>query len=244
MQTDVSNDELQMGLTKAQGAFASLAKGDIDVRGKALIGLGFSAEEASKGMGNNFSELVNKLSSIEDPLLQAAYANELFGERMGSKLIPMLKAGGDGLAQLAQEFESFGTLTNEQIESLADFDNVMNNINYSFKTIKDQVGAALLPVMQSLADFLDSKVIPAVQRLAEWFTGLSDSQKNVLVGTLTFVAALAPALIIIGKLTTGIGGVVKAVGGLNTALSFLSSPSSDSNYRNYSSADRHPLHNQ
>lgn len=222
MQTDVSNDELQMGLTKAQGAFASLAKGDVDVVSKALMELGFSAEEASKGMGANFDELVNNLSSIEDPLIQAAYANEIFGERMGSKLIPMLKAGGDGLAQLAQEFESFGTLTNEQIESLADFDNIMNDISYSFKTIKDQVGAALLPVMQSLADFLNSRVIPAVRSLADWFNNLTIGQKNALLGTLAFVAALAPALIIIGKLTTGIGGVVKAVGGLSKALTLLS----------------------
>lgn len=221
MQTDVTNEELQAGLVKTQGAFGSLAKGDVDVASKALTALGFTAEQASKGMAANFDDLVKRLSSIEDPVLQAAYANEIFGERMGSKLIPMLKAGGDGLAQLSQEFESFNTLTNEQIDSLAEFDNVMNNINYSLKTIKDQVGAALLPVMQSLADFLNSKVIPAVRSLAEWFTGLTDSQKNMLVGTLAFVAALAPALIIIGKLTTGIGGVVKAVGGLNTALSFL-----------------------
>jgi hypothetical protein len=221
MQTDVTNEELQAGLVKAQGAFGSLAKGDIDVMAQALMDLGFSSEEASKGMGANFDELVSRLAGMEDPILQAAYANEIFGERMGAKLIPMLKAGGEGLAALAAEYENFDTLTNEQISSLADFDNVMNKISYSFKVIRDQIGVALLPVMQSLSDVLNTKIIPAVQRLADWFKGLSDAQKNTLVGTLAFVAALAPALLIIGKLTSGIGGMIRMVGGLSNALSFL-----------------------
>ena len=221
MQTDVSNEELQAGLVKAQGAFGSLAKGDIDAASKALQGLGISAEEASKGMGANFDELVNKLVSIQDPILQAAYANEIFGERMGAKLVPMLKAGGEGLAELAREFENFDTLTNEQIDSLAEFDNVMNKIKYSFKVIKEQLGLALLPLMQTLADLINTKIIPAVQKMTEWFQGLSDRQVRFIFGTLATVAALAPMLLIVGKLTTGIGGLIRVVGGLSKAMALL-----------------------
>lgn len=221
MQTDVSNEELQAGLVKTQGAFGSLAKGDIDVASQALIDLGFTAEQASKGMAENFDELVKRLSGIQDPIIQAAYANEIFGERMGSKLIPMLKAGGDGLAALAAEFETFDTLTNEQIESLAEFDNVMNRIKFSLKAIKDQMGVALLPVMQTIADFITNKVLPAVKALSEWFGNLSDRQKNLIVGVLAAVAALAPMLMITGKITSGIGGLINSLGGLSKAFSLL-----------------------
>lgn len=219
MQTDVTNEELQAGLVKAQGAFASLAKGDIDVMSQALMDLGFSAEDATKGMGANFDELVNKLASIEDPIIQAAYANEIFGERMGAKLIPMLKAGGEGLAELAKEYENFDTLTNDQIDSLADFDNVLNNLKFSFKTIKDQIGMALLPVMESLAEIVNTKIVPVVRSLAEWFGNLSDTQKNVMVGVLGMVAALAPVLLIAGKLTSGIGSMIGMVGKLSASFS-------------------------
>jgi len=219
MQTDVTNEELQAGLVKAQGAFASLAKGDLDVMSQALIDLGFSAEDATKGMGANFDELVNKLAGIEDPIIQAAYANEIFGERMGAKLIPMLKAGGEGLADLAKEYENFDTLTNDQIDSLADFDNVLNNLKFSFKTIKDQIGMALLPVMESLAEMVNTKIVPVVRSLAEWFGNLSDTQKNVMVGVLGMVAALAPVLLIAGKLTSGIGSMIGMVGKLSASFS-------------------------
>jgi len=221
MQTDVTNDELQAGLVKAQGAFASLAKGDIDVMSKALIELGFSSEEATKGMGVNFDELVNKLASIEDPIMQAAYVNEIFGERMGAKLIPMLKAGGEGLADLAKEYKNFDTLTNEQVDSLADFDNVLNNLKFSFKTIGDQIGMALLPVMEGLAEVVNQRIVPVIKSLAEWFGNLSDSQKNVMVGVLGLVAALAPVLLITGKITSGIGSMIGMVGKLSGAFSVL-----------------------
>lgn len=221
MQTDVTNDELQAGLVKAQSAFGSLAKGDIDVASQALLDLGISAEQASKGMSANFDILVNKLAGIQDPILQAAYANEIFGERMGAKLVPMLKAGGEGLAELAREFENFDTLTNDQIDNLAEFDNIMNKIKYSFKVIKDQLGVALLPILQTLADLISTKVIPAVQKLTDWFSGLNEGTKSTIMGVLAIVAALGPALIILGKLTSGIGGIIKTVNGLSGALNVL-----------------------
>ncbi len=221
MQTDVTNEELQAGLVKAQGAFASLAKGDLDVTSKALLDLGFTSSQAAQGMEANFEQMVHALSGIEDPMLQAAYANDIFGERMGAKLIPMLKAGGDGLAELAKEYENFDTLTNDQIDSLADFDNVLNNLKFSFKTIKDQIGMALLPVMESLAEMVNTNIVPVVRSLAEWFGNLSDKQKNVMIGVLGLVAALAPVLLIAGKLTSGIGSMIGMVGKLSGAFSML-----------------------
>lgn len=218
MQTDVSNADLQNGLTKTQAAFGKLAKGELDATSKALMELGFSADQAAQGMNANFDKLIATISAIEDPMLQAAYANEIFGQRMGSKMIPMLQAGGEGLRALSAEFEGFATLTNDQISSLADFDNEMNKIKFSFKTLKDQMGMALLPIMQTLATLMQEKVVPAFKQLTEWFAGLSVKQREMLIGTLAVVTALAPLLLIIGKLTTGIGGVVKTLRVLDNAL--------------------------
>jgi len=222
MQTDVTNDELQAGLVKTQSAFASFAKGDSDNATKALESLGFTAEQAAQGMEANFEQMVQALSSIQDPMLQAAYANDIFGDRMGSKLIPMLKSGGAGIQELAEEFKQFNVLTEEQIGSLAKFDNALNNTKFAFSTIKNEIGVAMLPVMESFNQMLNEKIIPAVQRLASWFTNLSDSQKNTLVTVLAVVAAMAPVLLIIGKLTSGIGSMIGMVSKLHGALNMLS----------------------
>ena len=221
MQTDVSNEELQAGLVKTQSAFASLSKGESDKATQALQALGISADQAAQGMEANFEQMVLALSSIEDPMIQAAYANDIFGERMGAKLIPMLKSGGAGLQELAEEFKNFNVLTEDQIGSLAKFDNALNNTKYAFTTIKNEVGVAMLPVMESFNQMLNEKIIPTIQKLAAWFTNLSDSQKNTMVTILAVVAALAPALLIIGKLTSGIGSMIGVISKLGGALNML-----------------------
>jgi len=220
-QQGLDQSTLQNSLIRTQQAFSKLVVDGTGPGAEALMQLGFTAEEAAKGMDANYEVMLQRLSQVTDATQQAYLANEIFGNRMGAKIIPMLNGGAEGLKQLTAEFEALGYMTNEQITALADFDDELLRIKTALGAIKDQVSVALIPVMETLSTFMSTKVIPAVQRLAEWFTGLSDSQKNMLIGTLTFVASLAPALIIIGKLTTGIGGMVKAVGGLSKALSFL-----------------------
>lgn len=212
---------LQNSLIKTQQAFSKLVIDGTGPGAEALMALGFSAEEAAKGMDANFEVMIGRLAGVADATQQAYLANELFGNRMGAKIIPMLNGGAEGLKQLTAEFEALGFMTNDQITAMADFDDELLRIKTALGAIKDQVSVALIPVMETLATFISTQVVPAIRQMAEWFQGLSEGQQAALLGTLAFVAALAPALIIIGKLTTGIGGVVKAVGGLNTALSFL-----------------------
>ena len=212
---------LQNSLIKTQQAFSKLVIDGTGPGAEALMALGFTAEEAAKGMDANFEVMIGRLAGVADATQQAYLANELFGNRMGAKIIPMLNGGAEGLRELTAEFEALGFMTNDQITAMADFDDELLRIKTALGAIKDQVSVALIPVMETLATFISTQVVPAIRQMAEWFQGLSEGQQAALLGTLAFVAALAPALIIIGKLTTGIGGVVKAVGGLNTALSFL-----------------------
>ena len=220
-QTDVSAATMTKGIMKIQQALGSLAAGEVDATSDALRGLGFTTEQAAGGMAENFEDIIGALAGMEDATMQAYYANELFGARMGAQLIPLLNDGGDGLAALSAEFENFNYLTDEEVQSLDAFEDVWDRIQYLFTTIKNQIGVALLPTFQALADVLENKVAPVVQRLADWFSSLSQSQIQTMLGTLAFVAALAPMLLIIGKLTKGVGGLIRMTKGLTTALSFL-----------------------
>lgn len=220
-QQGLDQTTLQNSLIKTQQAFSKLVVDGTGPGAEALMALGFTAEEAALGMDANFEVMIGRLAGVTDATQQAYLANEIFGNRMGAMILPMLNGGAEGLRELTAEFEALGYMTNEQITALAEFDDELLRIKTALGAIKDQVSVALIPVMETLADFISAKVIPAVRSLSEWFTGLSDGQKNALLGTLAFVAALAPALIIIGKMTTGMGGLIKAVGGIGKALSAL-----------------------
>mgnify|MGYP000919445945 CR=1 FL=1 len=222
MQSGLQNTELQNAFVKTQSALADLSKGDSGKSAEALRMLGISSEEAAKGMGANLDIIISRLASIEDPIQKASLANEIFGDKLGSKIIPLLNQGGTGLATLTSEFEALGYMSNEQVENLSSFDDKLNMIKTSLANIKNQIGAAMLPLMETFASFLSEKVVPAIQNVANWFMNLSDGQQKFLFGALAVVAGLAPFLSIIGKMTSGIGSLISSTGGLTKALSLLS----------------------
>ena len=225
MQTDVSSQELQTGFVRIQQALGDLSRNELNASSKAIQSLGITTEQARKGMSANFSIIIKAISDIQDPLEQSAVATELFGNRIASRLIPLLKDGSAGLDELSKEFENLGFITNEQIDELSDFDNELNRVKYSFGLIVSTLGISLLPIMERLTDFINKNIIPAVQGAVKWFTDLDESQKELLITIISVIAGLAPLLLIIGSLTEGIGGVIRTVSSLSSAfVALLANP--------------------
>ncbi len=220
-QTDVDSTQFVNAVTKMQNALAHLAAGEADTTATALQELGFSAEQAKEGMGANFEPIINALANVEDATMQAYYANELFGTRMAAKIIPLLNNGGEGLADLAAEFESLGYLSEDTVNDLDNFEDVMDRIKYQLNLVKNTIGASFLPLMDAMAQFIETKVVPGLQKIANWFETLDLNQQKFIVGTLAFVAALAPVLLIIGKITSGIGSMIPMIAKLGGAINGL-----------------------
>lgn len=223
MQTGLDNSTLQTSFVKVQDALGALATGETSTVTEVLQNLGITAEEASQGMSANFDEIIRALSAIEDPMVQAAYANELFGTKMGSKLIPILNAGGEAIEKLTAEFESLGYLTNEQVSSFAEFDDTLNVLKYSFSMIGKEIAASLLPIMKELTGIVSGKILPAVQQLSDWFINLDTSQQKLILGITAFVAVLGPALLVFGKVLQSVQSIKTAISSLQGALNVLAS---------------------
>lgn len=222
MQTDVSQTELQTAFIKTQGALAALATDSGGSGADALKKLGFSMQEASLGMEANIDKIVTNLAEIPSEVEKAQIANEIFGARMGAKIIPLLNSGAQGLRELTEEFEAVGYMSNEQVKSLAEFDNIMNRLKQMIGNLKNEIGTALLPIMENLAEIVETRIIPVLRSIVDWFESLSDRTKTTMITTLAFIAALAPALIIIGKMTAGVGGLIKMFSNLSNSLTALS----------------------
>jgi phage-related protein len=220
-QTDVEAQQFVNAVTKMQGALAHLAQGESDITATALMELGITAEEASLGMEANFEKIVNSLANVSDATRQAYLANEIFGTRMGSKIIPLLNDGGEGLKALGEQFQSLGYLSEDTVNDLDAFEDTMDRIKYQFGLVKNEIGASFLPLMEAMANVIETKVVPVFQRLRDFFQGLTLDQQKLILGILTFVAALAPVLLIVGKLTSGVGSMIGMIARLGTAMSGL-----------------------
>src|SRR5574344_62635 len=113
-----------------------------------------------------------------------AVANDIFGDKLANNILPLIYAGTDAVNTYCAEYDELGALTNEQVNALAEFDNVLNKIKTQFSNIAAQIGAALLPLMQTLADVISNSLIPKLQKLAEWFGALSVEQQSFIVKAL------------------------------------------------------------
>lgn len=220
LQTDVSNESLYKGLIKTRAAVADLSTGIENNASKALSQLGVNLSGLSEG--EQFNVIISSLADMEDKTQMVAVANEIFGDKLANEILPLIYSGSDAIKEYSSEFESLGALTDEQVSALATFDNVMNKIKTQLANVALQIGSSLLPLMQSIADVISDSVVPKLQALAAWFNSLSESQQNFMAKALLITAALGPVVLIIGKLTSGVGGLIKKIPALMSGLSALS----------------------
>ena len=220
LQTDVSAEDLYKAFTKVRSGAADLATGTSSTASNALrqLRLDFDSFDGSE---QQFYAIVDALSSMTDKTQMVAIANDIFGDKLATNLLPLIYAGTDAVNEYRAEFDELGALTDEQVENLAAFDNVLNKINTQIKNVVAQIGASLLPIMQSIADLISTKLVPKLQSLAEWFNNLTLGQQEFALKALLVVAALAPLTMGIGKLVSTIGSVIKVLPQLGSALTAL-----------------------
>lgn len=223
MQTGSSIDRLQRAFTVLRTSTGQALLGETNKSTEALQQLGFTLHDLQNmSQEDIFYSTLIRLSEMEDETMKVAVATKVFNERIVADIMPTLNAGAQGIEELNREIEELGYLSNEQVLSLANFDDGLLRLKVAFTDVKNQIGAAMLPVLGALSNFVETKVLPALRKFADWFKNLSENQMLAITGTLAFVAALGPALLIIGKMTSGIGGLIRSFQGLSGALSSLS----------------------
>ncbi len=221
LQSGLSSQEFENALKKIQQGLSGVRTGNIDKIGQAMMELGISAEDATKGTSENFEVLARRIGMIEDPLVRAQYATEIFGARMGATLLPLLRQNGEALDAVIGEWNSFSNVTIENMHQLDTLSDTFDKIATQFDNLKLKMGAALLPIIQNVTDFIDNKMIPAIDRLVNWFANLDEGTKKLIVTMLTVTAAIAPTLLSIGGGIKLVASLIKTVKMLGTAMSVL-----------------------
>lgn len=212
MQSDVASEQLYKGMAKVRVAIGTALTGESNNASKAIEKLVGDVSLLPSDAEKAFETVVIALSEVEDKTLQAYYANSIFGEEMATNLIPLLNQGADGIKQFSQEFEQVGYLSDEQVANLSKFDNQLNMVNQQFQNAKTELGIALLPVLETFSKILSKNIVPAIQKLSEWFDNLSKGTKNFIVTALLLVAGLSPVLMIVSKI---VGLIPTLISGFN-----------------------------
>ena len=217
LQSGVDTEQLVKSMAKARDAIGTAVAGGTNTATQALQKLFGDVRKIPTNTEEGFNAIVEQLAKVEDSTLQAYYANEIFGERLATNLIPLINNGADKLNKFAQEFESIGYLSNEQVQALADFDDELNIMREKLELAKTELGIAMIPLLKNFADILENVIVPAIKSLSEWFGNLPEPMQKIITGALLLVAGLSPVLLILSKITGAIPTLIKMFGKLKTA---------------------------
>lgn len=217
LQSGVETEQLTKSMSKARDAIGTALTGGSNSATQALQTLLGDLSKLPQDTAEGFQVIVNALADVQDSTLQAYYANEIFGENLATDLLPMINQGADTIAKFNSEFEEIGYLSNEQVQALADFDDQMNIVNEKLEQAKYELGVALLPLVETFTEILTEVVVPAIKKLANWFSNLSEPMQKIITGGLLLVAVLSPMFLIMSKIVGVLPNLIKMFTALKNA---------------------------
>ena len=217
MQSGLETEQLTKSMSKARDAIGTALTGGSNTATTALQALLGDLSKLPQDTSQGFQVIINALANVEDSTLQAYYANEIFGEKLATNLIPLINQGAGTIAKFNNEFEQIGYLSNEQVQSLADFDDQMNIVNSRLALAKNELGIALLPLVEKFTEILTDVVVPAIKNLANWFDNLSEPMQNIITGGLMLIGVLSPMFLIMSKIVGVIPSLIKMFNALKSA---------------------------
>ena len=169
-----------------------------------------------------WQETIVALGNLENETERDALAMQLMG-RSASELNPLIEDGGEAYQQLAETMAKYNLdfIDQETLDQANAFNDSLDTIKavgmVAFQQLGTQLAAYLAPAMK--------KVVNVVGKLAKWFSQLSPRTQAIIAAIAGVVAVVSPLLIGLGKLSMGIGAIIKlvaivgpAIGGIVAAL--------------------------
>lgn len=168
-----------------------------------------------------FDEVITALGKIENPTERAATAQKIFGNN-AKELNSLIADGGETYQKVAKIYEDndLSIVDQETLDNANKFNDAIDTIKLTASAALSKVGTTLAA---SLAPALE-KAVEWVGKLAGWFSKLSPTTLKVIAVIAGVVAGLAPLLIVVGKVATGISAVMSLISTVGPMLAGLAGP--------------------
>ena len=204
---DVSTETIEASMRKNLKAMDSAREGT-GAAAEAYAALGVSVTDAEGNLRDQetvFWEVIDALGNVSSEEERTLLSMDLLG-RSAADLAPLINAGSETMAQLAEEAHNTGyVLDSETLESFGAFDDQLQRLNNGVTGAKNALGTVLLPTLSGLAgtgtDLLNKftvkvkesdgdigKIGDAVEELLpELFNGINEHLPEIfgLIGSVT-----------------------------------------------------------
>ena len=160
-----------------------------------------------KTLSQGLAETQEKILGAKDQTEALNVAAEIFGTKGAARMVDAIQRGTLNLAELSETAEeSQGTVERTFDDTLDAVDKetvAANNAKLAMADFGNAISEAVAPILEAL--------IPIIQKVADWFSGLSGTSKTIIVviGALAAVfATLLPVLAVIAGAITTAGGAM------------------------------------
>ena len=149
---DVSLDTLTSSQTKMIRSMDAARRGSKE-QAEAFDKLHISVQNADgtlRDAQDVFGDAIDALGAISNETERDAIAMTIFG-RSARDLNPLIKAGSDGLRELAQEAHDVGYVMGEEaLDALGAVDDQLQRMNRSGEALKNQIAVGMAPAVENL----------------------------------------------------------------------------------------------
>lgn len=171
---DTSLETISGSMARNIRSMQSAADGTGDIA-EAYNSLGVAVTDSAGNLRDSESvywEAIDALGTIEDRTERDALAMQIFG-KSAQELNPLIAAGSDEVARLAQEAEDVGyVLDGDTLEAFGEFDDELQRVKAGTKAAKNALGTVLLPILTSLAT-------DGVGLLSDFTNGILDANGDI-----------------------------------------------------------------
>lgn len=212
---DVSVDTISGAVTKMKKNMAGT--------GEPFEKLGVSVTDASGHMKSAeamFFDTVQALSQIPNEVERDQAAYEIFG-KSADELAGIIDDGGAAFREYGKEAEDLGLiLSGDTLNRINETNDAIDKSKAQLKAAGLELGATiatgLAPVVEKLSGF--------IEKLVGWLQKLTPEQTNMIITIGLVVAAIAPLLMVIGQVATGIGAIMALAPAFSAVFAALTGP--------------------
>ena len=174
----------------------------------------FNQDGTMKSFIETQNILHDKFSQMNDQEQMAA-ASAIFGKNQMTKWLTLIQRSPQDIAKMSGALAEASGNTEGEAKNMADallkgVGGSIEKLKSSFDVLKTDLGGIMGDVVKP--------VIDKAAAMMDAFRKMPDESKKNIVSMVMKIAALGPALLIFGKLTTGIGGAIVAFGRIGRAV--------------------------
>ena len=199
-------EEMGMGFNTSAGFLANLNKNGLD-SSAVLTGMKKALQNATKNGKSMESELQRMQVAIKGAKTETdamKIATELFGSKAAPALVKAVRDGRISFNEAANSVTNWVDSIDNTFEATQDpIDSLKTSLNELKIVGLDLVNAAA-PFIKEFANTVKT----AVSNIRSWWEGLSPMVQQTIIKAAAIAAAVGPVLVVVGKITSAVGGLM------------------------------------